>query len=320
MEKIKYVDLFSGIGATCESFTQLENEGICQGDIINFVEWEEWIAKAYAITHNVDINKNLGDISLVNANSIQGEIDLMTYGFPCQDLSILGTQKGLFDEDGKLTRSGLFFEAIRIAKGKKPKVLIAENVKSLTFKNKSNEFNFMLETLEKIGYNNYWKVMDAKKHGLPHSRQRVFIVSIRKDIDDGLFQFPRDEKLKLIASDLYINESVTDDLYLNEHQIKMYAKNEMRLKKQYSSINKNIQICQTTKQGQKSNPQNFIEDDKGVRIMNADEYLVFQGFRKGLGTKLLRNGFNVSQVGFMAGNSLSVNIMKKIIINTLSYY
>lgn len=319
MKKIKFVDLFSGIGATHESFTQLANERICKGELVNYCEWEEWIAKGYSIAHNVDIGKNLGDITKVEINDIIGDVDLMTYGFPCQDLSALGSQKGLFDERGELTRSGLFFEAVRIAKHKQPKVLIAENVKSLTFNNKKEEFDFMLETLSSIGYNNYWKVLDAKKHGLPHSRQRVFIVSIRKDLDDGGFEFPKDEPLKTVASDLYISESITDDLYLNEHQINIYAKNKMRLKKQYSSLNKEIQICQTTKQGQKSNPQNFIEDNKGVRIMNADEYLVFQGFRMGLGSELLKNGFTTSQIGFMSGNSLSVNIMKKLIINILKY-
>lgn len=320
MKKIKFLDLFSGIGATHESFTQLELENVCSGDLVNFCEWEDWIARAYSVAHNEDINKNLGDITKVKIEDIDGDIDLMTYGFPCQDLSALGNQKGLFDENGELTRSGLFFEAVRIAKYKQPKVLIAENVKSLTFKNKKNDFDFMLETLSDIGYNNYWKVLDAKKHGLPHSRQRVFIVSIRKDIDDGLFEFPEDEVLKIKASDLYIPENATDDLYLNEHQIKMYAKNEMRLRKQYSSLNKDVLICQTTKQGQKSNPQNFIEDENGVRVLNADEFLVFQGFRKGVGSKLLESGFTINQVGFMSGNSLSVNIMKKLIQNTIKYY
>ena len=320
MRKVKYLDLFSGIGATHESFTQLYNENICEGDIVNYCEWEDWIAKAYSIAHNTSIEKNLGDITKVDTSDIEKDIDLMTYGFPCQDLSMLGDQKGLFDKDGNMTRSGLFFEAIRIAKNIQPKVLIAENVKSLTFKNKKDEFQYMLDTLDSIGYNSYWKVLDAKKHGLPQSRQRVFIVSIRKDIDDYKFIFPEDEELKVVASDLYLNDSVTDDLYLNEHQIKTYAKNEMRLRKQYSSVNKDITICQTTKQGQKSNPQNFIEDDNGIRIMSADEVLVFQGFRKGIGTTLLENGFTTAQVGFMSGNSLSVKIMKKLIINTMKYY
>lgn len=307
------------MGATHESFTQLESERRVKGDLLNYCEYEDWIAKMYSILHNVPLDKNLGDITKVDETKLS-DFDLMTYGFPCQDISMLGKQEGFFDSEGNLTRSGLLFEALRIAKYKKPKVLIAENVKALVNKNNKDNFNLMTKELDKIGYNSYWKVLDAKKHGIPQSRQRVFIVSIRKDLDDNTYEFPKEVELTTMANDYYDSSKyITDDLYLNEHQINMYAKNEMRLRKQYSSLNKDITICQTTKQGQTSNPQNFIEDKKGVRIMTGNECLKLQGFRDGCGHKLIDNGFTTAQIGFVSGNSLCVTIMKKLILSVEKY-
>ena len=319
IKEIIYLDLFSGVGATHESFTQLESEGLIKGDLLNYCEYEDWIAKMYSVLHNVPLDKNLGDITKVDETKLS-DFDLMTYGFPCQDISMLGNQEGFYDSDGNLTRSGLLFEALRIAKYKKPKILIAENVKALVNKNNRDNFNLMINELDEMGYNSYWRVLDAKKYGIPHSRQRVFIISIRKDIDDNTYDFPKEINLNYKASDYYDSqEYIADDLYLNDHQIQMYAKNEMRLKKQYSSLNKDIIICQTTKQGQTSNPQNFIEDNKGVRIMTGNECLKLQGFRDGCGHKLIDNGFTTAQIGFVSGNSLCVSIMKKLILSVGKY-
>lgn len=100
----------------------------------------------------------------------------------CQDLSNAGKQRGFVDENGNRTRSGLFFEALRIIKDYKPKYAIAENVKALTSKKFEKEFKTVLDSLEEAGYDNYWKVLNAKDFGIPQNRERVFIISIRKDI------------------------------------------------------------------------------------------------------------------------------------------
>lgn len=118
------------------------------------------------------------------------DIDLITYGFPCQDISQAGKQKGFTDTDGNLTRSGLFFEALRIIKDLKPAYAIAENVKALTSKKFEREFEIVRSSLNEAGYNNYTKVLNASDFGIPQNRERVFIVSIRKDIDDYSFNFP----------------------------------------------------------------------------------------------------------------------------------
>lgn len=305
MSKLKVLSLFSGIGAFEEA---LKNIGI-DYELINYCEFQEFISKAYSLIHDVDESLNLGDITKVDETKIK-DFDLMTYGFPCQDISALGTQKGLFDKDGNITRSGLFFEAMRIAKYKKPKYMIAENVRALTSKKMKSDFEAMLKMLDDIGYNSYYKVLNSKDYGIPQSRNRVFIISIRKDIDEGNFTFPNKQELKIKASDLYDICDISDEFYLQEQHYKYF--NEFRLKKKYSSLNSDILVCMTTKQGQKSNPQNFIKDSKGYRILTDRELFAFQGFKKEYGDLLRNNGFTTSQIGYMTGNSITVSVLEAI--------
>lgn len=277
-------------------------------EVVNYCEIYEPAIKAYSIMHGISKDKNLGDISKVNTKDLV-DFDLMTYGFPCQDISALGNQTGLFNEDGELTRSGLFFEAVRIARDKQPKFLFAENVKALTTKTFAEYFPKMINELSEIGYNTYWKVLTSKDYGIPHSRNRVYIISIRKDIDKG-FEFPNATPLVTKASDYYEKGIVGDEYYLRESDMKYL--NEFRIKKKYSSLNADIIVCQTTKQGNLANPQNFIKDEKGYRVMTPTELLSLQGFNRKYGKLLLENGITKEQVGYMSGNSITVNVLREI--------
>ena len=183
---LNVLSLFSGIGAFEKA---LDNLGI-QFNLLAYCEIDKYASKAYSIIHNVPEDKNLKDVTKVDILDIEERVDLITYGFPCQDISTAGKQKGFTDENGERTRSGLFFEALRVIDDYKPKFAIAENVKALTSKKFSEEFKTVLESLEAIGYNNYWQVLNAKDYGIPQNRERVFIISIRKDIDKG-FVFPK---------------------------------------------------------------------------------------------------------------------------------
>lgn len=307
MKKLKVLSLFSGIGAFEEA---LNNIGV-DFDLVNYCEFNPTVAKAYSIIHNVSEDLNLGDITKVDETQLD-DFDLMTYGFPCQDISSLGNQKGLFNEEGNLTRSGLFFEAMRIVKHKKPKYLIAENVRALVSKKMINDFSQMLDLLDELGYNSYYQVLNSKDYTIPHSRNRVFIISIRKDVDNNTFKFPEKQPLTLKASDFY--DTQVDDVYYVEEKHHKYF-NEFRLKKKYSSLNSDVIICMTTKQGQRSNPQNFVQDDKGYRILTVGEMLALQGFNRDYGQLLLQNGISIQQVGFMCGNSITVTVLEYIFRN-----
>ena len=109
----------------------------------------------------------------------------MTWGFPCQDISLAGKMKGIESE----TRSGLYFEGLRILKEKRPGISIIENVKNLTSKRFKSQFENVLRDIAELGYNNYWQILNAKDYGIPQNRKRVFIISIRKDIDKNTFYF-----------------------------------------------------------------------------------------------------------------------------------
>ena len=183
---------------------------------MNFCEIDKYASKSYCAIHGVSEQINLRDVSTVNTAELH-DVNLITYGFPCQDISQAGHQKGFFDKNGNVTRSGLFFAALKIIKDTKPEYAIAENVKALTSKKFTAEFATVLDSLEQAGYNNYYKVLNAKDFGVPQNRERVFIVSIRKDIDFK-FTFPVGEPLKLRLADLLENE-VDTKFYLSDEQI-----------------------------------------------------------------------------------------------------
>ncbi|MFS0657482.1 DNA (cytosine-5-)-methyltransferase [Niallia alba] len=304
MNNLKVLSLFSGIGAFEEALKNLKVEH----RLTNYCEFNDIAAKAYSIIHNISEEMNLGDITTVDETKLE-DFDLMTYGFPCQDISALGEMKGFVDEEGQLTRSGLFFEAMRIAKYKKPKYMIAENVRMLASKKFKNDLEAMLKLIDEMGYNSYWKVLNSKDYGIPHSRNRIYIVSIRKDIDDGTFEFPKPIKLTKTAHEYY-DTFATDDHYLRESDMKYLA--EFRLKKKYSSLNADVIICQTTKQGNLANPQNFVKDNKGYRVMTSRELLSLQGFKKEHADKLLKNGITKEQIGKLSGNSITVDVLEGI--------
>lgn len=194
---MKLLSLFSGIGAFEKALDRLN----INYELVNYCEIDKYASKAYAMMHDCDESLNLGDITKIDTTALPNDIDLITYGFPCQDISLAGKQKG-FEEDGERTRSGLFFEALRIIEDTKPRIAIAENVKNLTSKKFQKEFDIVLTSLEQVGYNNYYQVLNAKDYGIPQNRERVFIVSIRKDIDNGMFKFPEGFELEFRLKDM----------------------------------------------------------------------------------------------------------------------
>jgi DNA (cytosine-5)-methyltransferase 1 len=207
---IQYLSLFSGIGAFESAFRNLQ----IPFELINYCEIEPSPAKAYSLIHNIPESKNLGDITKIDESKL-GSVDFITYGFPCQDISRAGQQKGFTDEDGNKTRSGLFFDAARIIKATQPKIAIAENVKPLVQSKFKEEFKTVLEELELAGYNNYWKVLKASDYGVPQSRERVFIVSIRKDLDNHIFEFPSPYQLEKCMMD-YLEKDVEQSYFLSD--------------------------------------------------------------------------------------------------------
>ena len=210
---IKVLSLFSGIGAFERAFCRIGLDW----ELVNYCEIDRYASLSYSMVNQCSESLNPRDVRAVTAETVRDrQVDLITYGFPCQDISIAGKQQGFVNNDGESTRSGLFFEALRIIKELQPRYAIAENVKALTSQKFKNEFATVLSSLEEAGYNNYWRVLNAKDYGIPQNRERVFIVSIRRDVDEGDFQFPDKEPLMLRLRDmLEPAESVDEKYYLS---------------------------------------------------------------------------------------------------------
>lgn len=211
---IRLLSLFSGIGA----FEQALDRIGCHYQLTGYCEIDPYASKSYAQIHGVSESLNLHDVTTIDTALINmlGGADIITYGFPCQDISVAGKQRGFTDENGNRTRSGLFFDALRIIKDLQPKYAIAENVKALTSKKFEKEFKTVLNSLAEVGYNNYWKVLNAKDFGIPQNRERIFIISIRKDIDRCAFTFPEKQELKLRVKDVL--EPIVDEKYYIDNE------------------------------------------------------------------------------------------------------
>lgn len=218
---INILSLFSGIGAFESALDRIG----CHYRLTGYCEIDPYASKSYAQIHGVSESLNLRDVTTIDTALINllGGADLITYGFPCQDISVAGKQRGFTDENGNRTRSGLFFEALRIIKDLQPKYAIAENVKALTSKKFTEEFRTVLTELDAAGYNNYYAVLNSRDFGIPQQRERVFIISIRKDADAGGFAFPQSRALNLRLKDL-LEPQVDEKYYLNTEKAKTLIK------------------------------------------------------------------------------------------------
>lgn len=330
---MRLLSLFSGIGAFEKA---LENIGE-PFETVAYCEIDKYAAKAYSLIHGIEEDKNLKDVCKINTSTLP-KIDLITYGFPCQDISLSGKQKGFTNEDGSLTRSGLFFEALRIIEETKPPIAIAENVKALVGKKFASEFQLVLDSLSDAGYKNYWAVLNAKDYGIPQNRERVFIISIRDDIDHG-FQFPAKYLLKLRLKDLLEN-SVDDKYYISDKMISFFMANgkkqmddnyidesEARIQ-QIGNLFPNkhrenpntgrvydiegISPTLNTMQGGHQQPYIINETTLRIRKLTPKECFRLMGFDDQDCDILVADGISNTQLYKMAGNSIVVDVLENI--------
>lgn len=171
---------------------------------------------------------NLGDISRIEELPYA---DFWTCSFPCTDISIAGKMKGLNPDSG--TRSSLLWENMRLLKRAKdtntlPKYIMVENVKNLVSKKFIDEFNDLLAIFDELGFNSYYKVLNGKDCGVPQNRERIFVIGIRKDIDNGTFTFPLPFDTGVRLKDI-LEETVDEKYYLSE---KMTEKMTLNLSNQ----------------------------------------------------------------------------------------
>lgn len=202
-------ELFAGIGAQSAA---LERLGI-DFKVVGIAEIDKYAIKSYEAIHGP--TRNYGDISKIKKLDYA---DFWTYSFPCQDISVAGKQAGI--EKGK-TRSGLLYEVERLLEKSKgnnelPKYLMLENVKNLVGKKFKAQFDEWLQRLDEFGYNAYWQVLNAKDYGIPQNRERVFAISIRKDLNTG-YVFPEPFELKKRLKDV-LQKEVDEKYYISQEK------------------------------------------------------------------------------------------------------
>lgn len=169
------------------------------------------------------LTHNLGDITKIEDLPYA---DFWTVSFPCQSISVAGKMKGLKPDSG--TRSSLLWDNIRLLSkakenNKLPQYIMFENVKNLVSKKFIDDFNDLLDVLDELGFNSYWSVINGKDCGIPQSRERVFVISIRKDIDNGKYEFPVPFDTGIRLKDV-LEDQVDEKYYLPDEKVQEFLK------------------------------------------------------------------------------------------------
>lgn len=216
---LRLIELFAGIGAQAKA---LENLGV-NFEHYRICEFDKYAVSSYNAVH--ETNFETSDITQIHADDLGiAETDkyeyIMTYSFPCTDLSTAGKQKGMSKDSG--TRSGLLWEVERLLKETKelPQILLMENVPGILSEKNKKDFLEWCGFLERLGYTSKYKILNAKDYGIPQNRERCFMVSW---LGEYYYNFPGGNTLSLTLKD-FLECSVDKKYYLSEKAIKGFFK------------------------------------------------------------------------------------------------
>lgn len=215
---LRVIELFAGIGSQHQA---LVNLGIPH-EVVAISENDKWAIIGYEALHG-PVN-NLGDIRKIEHLP---ECDLITYSFPCQDLSVAGYKRGMAEDSG--TRSSLLWEVGRLLddmdqRNVLPEVLLMENVDAILNKKNIGQFTKWIQTLNDMGYISSYQVMNAKDYGVAQNRKRCFMVST---LSHGKLKFPPGFQLEKRLKD-YLEDKVDESYYLSEERIAKFEEHRIR--------------------------------------------------------------------------------------------
>lgn len=322
--KVKFIDLFAGIGGF-----HIALHDTIGAECVFVSEWDESARKTYETNFKkkspkVFETKELlgnsldgdtlfstpnfaGDITKVEPTDIP-DFDILCAGFPCQPFSMAGLRKGFSD-----TRGTLFFQIAKIIKEKQPKVVWLENVKNLRSHDKGNTFKVIKETLEKLGYIVYDKVLNAKNFGLPQNRARIYILGFRNDLNIKDFKFPDELNTSTKVGDI-LEKNVDEKYTISD---RLWAGHQRRKKEHakkgngfgYSLFNENSPYTSTiSARYYKDGSEILIEQkNKNPRKITPKEALRLQGFPEWFKIVVSDN-----QAYKQFGNSVAIPVLKNI--------
>ena len=323
-----------------EIINTLHNLGISQN--YNEPMSKEQIARINENQLRTILNNIIATNNMVNIQQVKGEnleiLDtdkyeyIMTYSFPCQDLSLAGKGKGMSDTS---TRSGMLWEVERILTeckelGTMPQILLMENVPQVHSQDNMPDFHKWQVRLEELGYKSYWQDLIATDYGIPQTRNRCFMVSI---LGDYSYTFLKPIPLKLKLKDM-LEEDVDEKYYLSDDLMKHIQKTAKEHEEytQYDRYNGDLEMwcrvwkdksptlntkCKDTKIYVKNaTKQGYLEakDEIGnliIRKLTPRECFRLMGVKDEDFDKVSKNQSD-SSLYHLAGDSIVVNVLMAI--------
>ena len=235
--KIQLATVFSGIGAIEHAFERMK----IPYELVFACDNDKYVKQSFFANYDIDETRWYDDIEDLNTKEVKkfkNKINLFVGGSPCQSFSMVGKRKGLED-----TRGSLFYNFAKIIKDTQPKIFIFENVKGLYSHDKGNTWKVIQGVFSELGY--YWDkdLLNAKNYGIPQNRERIFVVGFKKERE---IVFPDPIQL----------ESTMQDFLLDNHESKYvlgekgvnFVTSPKNIKKRYTQINGDIQLCQKKNQ------------------------------------------------------------------------
>jgi DNA (cytosine-5)-methyltransferase 1 len=303
MEKLKFIDLFCGIGGFHVGMEDASKEHNIEAECVFASDIDVSCQDSYENNFGL---RPAGDITKVDPKDIPDH-DILFAGFPCQPFSIIGSRKGFED-----TRGTLFYNIAAILNEKKPKAFILENVKQLVGHDKGETLKTIIAALKDLGYHVQYSVLNALDYGLPQKRERVIIVGHRDPI---LFSYPQPSRPFKPLSEV-LEKKVDAKHYASDYiRDKRHEGHKSAYKLSIWHENKSGNIC--------SYPYSCA-----LRAGASYNYLLVNGERRLTPREMFRlQGFPDSykivekdgQARKQAGNAVPVNLVRAVISNLIPY-
>ncbi|QII81193.1 DNA cytosine methyltransferase [Jeotgalibaca arthritidis] len=294
-KKMKFIDLFSGIGGIRKAFEDENYQCVFSS------EWDQFAVKTYEANYN---ETPFGDITKVDENDVPNH-DVLLAGFPCQPFSNIGKREGF----GHETQGTLFFDVLRILEAKQPKMFLLENVKGLLNNDKGRTFQIIIKSLQELGYSVFYDVLDAQNFGVPQRRERVIIVGFHPELEVDEFELPQgDDSLKVSVKDILENDpdGYTISKHLQENYLFKKDDGKPQIVNQKSDIQVNTLVASYHKIQRLTGT--FVEGgETGLRLLSELECKRLMGFPDDFIIPVSR-----TQMYRQLGNSVAVPMVKAV--------
>lgn len=295
---MKVVSLFSGIGGLDKGFLDTGYDVIWAND------FDKYAVQTYSANFNHEIV--LGDINKIEFEDIP-DCDVLIGGFPCQAFSMMGEQRGFND-----ARGTLFFRIAeiikeKIEKGKKPKLLVLENVRALRTHDNGRTFNTIFRILsDDLGYKVYSNVLNSAEYGVPQTRNRTYIVCFANM--NAQFEYPKKQELDSTLQDL-LEIGVDDRYYLSKKILPTILSNGTGGYQAKSEIDLKVArpLCATMAKMHRACQDNYVTQNGNVRRLTPRECARLQGFTDDFVIPV-----SDSQAYKQFGNAVTVNVARAV--------